>query len=101
MALQFVDGYVPAHGNIADKPNIVGQSDLFITAGNRLDGLMVRRNAETYKAKGDWQPVNDIDADIVAEFLLCCFGCVIARRTRPNDCDMSHVRLSVVPDSAR
>ena len=94
--LKLVDVDIFADGHIADKPDIVGQGDLFITPRHRLDRLMIGGDTKTDEAKGNGQAVDDIHPHIVAKFLLRGFGCVISRRTGTDDCDMPHALLPVI-----
>ena len=93
-AHQFGHGDIAADGHIAQKPHIVRQGHRLIAARHALDRLVIGRHARADQAIGHRQPVENIDAHIVAPLLLRGFGGVIAGGPGSDNGDMQHVTLS-------
>ncbi len=87
---QFFDRDILPHGHTADEPRVGGQVHRLVPPLHGLDRLMVGRDARSDQPVWDGQAVDDVDPHIVPERFLCRFGCIIARRARSHDRDMSH-----------
>src|SRR3546814_3316772 len=81
---------VLADGDVADEADIVGQRHAFVPPRDTLDRLVIGCDPRSDQAKGHRQPIDDVDADAVAEGLLTGFGGVIARRPRSDHRDVPH-----------
>ena len=92
--LQFGDGDVLAHGDVADEADVAGQRHGLVPAGHALDRLVIGRHPGADQAEGHGQPVEYVDADLVAPLLLRGFRRVIARRSRSDHCDVAHAVFS-------
>src|SRR3546814_18317100 len=78
---------------MTDNADIVGNRDAPVAPRDRLDGLVIGRDAGPNQAIGDRQAVDDVDRDVAG--LLQRLGRIIARRTRPADRDMTHQPISI------
>src|SRR5439155_25235967 len=67
--------------------------DLVVALGDRLQGLMIGRNAEADEAVGNRIAVEDIDARLLAIGLFQRLGGVEARRPRSDHREMPHPLL--------
>ena len=88
---QFRDRDVAADQDIAAEADIVAERDLLVAAVDRLDRLVVGRDAEADQAVGHGHAVDHVDPDLVAELLLQRLGAVIAGGPRTDDRDVPHV----------
>ena len=97
---QLGDGDVAADQHVADEADIVAERDLLVALVDRLDRLVVGRDAEADQAVGHRHPVDHVDPDLVAIVLLERLGAVIAGGPRPDHRDMPHPASSVSPDAS-
>ena len=85
--------HVGADRDIADELDASAFGDLVVALADRLQRLVVRRNAEADQSVGDRVAVEDVDARLVAIGLLERLGRVEARRTRTDHREMPHPHL--------
>ena len=82
--VEFFNANVAPDGDIADEADILTQIDSLIAFMDGLDRLMVGRHAKADEAIRHRQPVDNIDAHILAKLLLGGFRRVIAAGPDPT-----------------
>ena len=87
---QLGDRDVAADGDIADEVDAGAFGDLVVALADRLQRLVVGRDAEADQAVGHGIAVEDVDARLLAIGLLQRLGGVEARRTRTDHREMPH-----------
>ena len=97
---QLRDRDVAADQHVADEADIVGQRDLLVALGDRLDRLVVGRDAEADQAVGHRHPVDHVDPDLVAIMFLERLGAVIAGGPRPDHRNVPHPASRLAPAAA-
>src|SRR5262245_66352858 len=63
VAEQFLPIKVTADEDVAKESYARLRGDLLVDPGNRLDFLMIRRDAAAYQSKGSGEPIDEVDFD--------------------------------------